>query len=221
MSVPYGKDSNTGHLITIRLLKSIFPLNFPKTQTTITVKFPSLQWKTSKNLETNKIHWKQSHSFDLPELSPMTITISYKSGFFSESEFSSCLIKTEIFTTRKGVICSEVINEGLKVQVFWIFVVEEEKKGENLDFLKLVNEVEAEREEVKFIKNKTLQKLRSVKAKRKMCKEEMNSLIQNFEPIVDLYTEKEELVVTPKPRVYNSRTYDPNLHLYMNEEELR
>jgi hypothetical protein len=151
----------------------------------------------------------------------MTITISYKSGFFSESEFSSCLIKTEIFTTRKGVICSEVINEGLKVQVFWIFVVEEEKKGENLDFLKLVNEVEAEREEVKFIKNKTLQKLRSVKAKRKMCKEEMNSLIQNFEPIVDLYTEKEELVVTPKPRVYNSRTYDPNLHLYMNEEELR
>ena len=151
----------------------------------------------------------------------MTISLCYKSGFFSDTEFSSCLIKTEIFSSHKGIVCSELVNEIGKVQVFWIFVVEEDKKGENFEFLKMINEVEAEREEIKFCKNKTLQKLKNVKAKRKMCKEEMNSLIQNFEPIVDLYAEKEEMVVNARPRVYNSRTYDPNLHLYMNEEELR
>ena len=221
MSVPYSKDPNTGHLITIRLLKSVFPPNFPRTQTTLTLKFLHNAWKSSKSLETSKIHWKQSHTFDLSHISPMTISLSYKSGFFSDTHYSSCQIKAEVFSSRKGIICSELLNELGKVQVFWIFVLEEEKKGENLEYLKMINEVEAEREEIKFCKNKTLQKLKNVKNKRKMCKEEMNSLIQNFEPIIELYTEKEGLVATPKPRVYNSRTYDPNLHLYMNEEELR
>ena len=199
----------------------MFPPNFPRTQTTITLKFLNSSWKSSKPLESSKIHWKQSHTFDLPHLCPLTISLSYKSGFFSDTEYSSCLIKTENFSSRKGIICSELLNETGKVQVFWVFILDEEKKGENLDYLRMINEVEAEREEIKLCKNKTLQKLRNVKTRRKMCKEEMSSLIQNFEPIIELYTEKEGLVATPKPRVYNSRTYDPNLHLYMNEEELR
>lgn len=212
MSFPVSKDSNSSYLVTIRLVKSIFPPDFPKTQVTVTIKFNEVQWKTSKILDSSKIHWKQAHSFEVSELSQMSISLSFKSGFFSETEYSRAAIKPGTFTSRKGHQCTELSNSVNKIQLFWVFVIEEYKRCESIDYLKLINEIEAEREELKLSKHKILQKLKQVKNKRRACKEEMNSLIQNFEPILDMCGDK-ETPTTPLSRLYNSRTYDPSVQV--------
>ena len=70
------------------------------------------------------------------------------------NEYCSCIVKTESFSRKKGVKYSEMQNFSEKVSVFWAYVIEENKKVENLSLLKLINEIEAEREEVKYYKNK-------------------------------------------------------------------
>jgi len=217
MSLPTSKDTHFGYLVTVRLVKSTFPPNFPKTQVTISTKLNNTLWKTSKFLDSHKIQWKQAYSFEVSDLNQlsMSISISYKSGFFSETTFSHTSINSETFTSPKGLQCTELQNSTQKIQLFWVFIIEDYKKAENSEYLKLINEIEAEREELKFHKNRTLQKLKQVKNKRRACKEELNSLIQNFEPILDMCSDK-ETPTTPIMRACNSRTYDPNVQVYMN-----
>ena len=96
----------------------------------------------------------------------MHIGVFYKKNIFIANEFSSCSVKSENFSSKKGIKYTELYSEGQKLTIFWAYVIEEDKKGENKEYTKMINEIEAEREEVKYKKYKIENKLRMIKEKR-------------------------------------------------------
>ena len=143
----------------------------------------------------------------------MHFGLFYKNRLFNMNEYCSCIVKTESFSRKKGVKYSEMQNFSEKVSVFWAYVIEENKKVENLSLLKLINEIEAEREEVKYYKNKMKIKLMKIKEKSKACKLELERLIRNFEPIIEFCTENEQipddsLVIIAERKKINDQTLE-------------
>ena len=69
--------------------------------------------------------------------------------------------------------------------VCWAFYTEENRKGHQYEYLKLINEVEAEREEVKYFKNKIRGKLMRVKENSRSYKEQLKNLLTNFEGVLE------------------------------------
>lgn len=215
MSLPLSKETPRGLLLTIRIIKLILPSSFPKINPQIVVKFGDLSWNSAKSYqESKKISWKLGHTFEIPEICPMYIGVFHKSGFFTETEFCACTVKTENFKGRKGIKYTEIGHDEHKAKMFWVFVTEEEKH-ENLDLQKLINEVEAEREEIKYRKNRIRIKMQNVKGKRKACMEETINLIQNFEPIIGLCIDKDQTqnnqnVISHDQTFFYGKTYDLN-----------
>ena len=73
--------------------------------------------------------------------------------------------------------------------------MDEERRSECKDYLKLINEFEAEREEIKYYKNKIRTKLLTVKEKSRNCKEQLRKPMLNMEPILKIYSDKEKLYI--------------------------
>ena len=186
MSLPLNKEVPKSLLVTIRIIKLILPLNFPKNIPSIVIKFGKNTWHSSKPLEdSHKITWKLSHTFEIPEIIPMYIGVFYKSGLFSESEYSSCVVKSENFSSKKGIKYTELLNENEKATIFWTYIIEEDRKFENNEMLKLLNEVEVEREEVRYYKYNIQIKLLKLKKKSITCKEELKHFMRHFESILE------------------------------------
>ncbi|OMJ83839.1 hypothetical protein SteCoe_15138 [Stentor coeruleus] len=214
MSLPLSKEFPRSLLLTIRIIKLILPSCFPKANAHLIIKIGNFSWDSIKPYQDNeKTSWKTSHTFEVSEISPMYIGVFYKSGFFSETEFCGCTVKTENFKGRKGIKYTEVGYDDQKAKMFWTFIIDEEKNHENLEMQKLINEVEAEREEIKYRKNRIRAKMLSIKEKRKACKDEIMNLVQNFKPILELCVEKDtsydkQNVISHDQTFFYGQTYD-------------
>lgn len=122
----------------------------------------------------------------------MYIGISYKTGIFTSKEYCNMTLNPEIFSSKKGIRFTDILNSNdetqnsQKVTVMWSFHTEENRKCEQFEYLKLINELEAERESVKFFKNKIKNKLQRVKENSKSYKEQLKNLLTNIEGAFDL-----------------------------------
>ena len=181
MSYPIMKELSKGILVTIRLIKVILPSNFPKRNALhIVIKFGDSVWDSTAETEnSSRIHWRKSHTFEISEISPMYIGVFYKKNIFIAKEFSSCVVKSENFSSKKGVKYTELYEQEQKLTIFWTYVIEEDKKGENKEYVRLINEIEAEREEIKYKKNKVENKLRIIKEKRIESNKEFVSILSH------------------------------------------
>ena len=155
MSSPQITESSKGLLVTIRIISLELPRLQYKNIPHIETRFGNSIWISSKTTEySSKIHWSQNHTFDLPEILPLQFKVFHKTVFFKEVEIGNCVIKAETFSGKKGTRISELLNkEGAKITIVWGFVIDEERKNECEDYVKLINEVEVEREEIKYYKN--------------------------------------------------------------------
>ena len=179
-------EPSKGILLTVRIIKVLLPDHVASHSPCLTVKIGGFTWQVYKSHDfTQSSHWKQSHTFELPETLSMYIGISYKSGLFKTKEYCSCTVNSEIFSSKKGIRFTEIVNSDEKVTVCWAFYTEENRKGHQYEYLKLINEVEAEREEVKYFKNKIKGKLMRVKENSRSYKEQLKNLLTNFEGVLE------------------------------------
>jgi C2 domain len=169
-------------IVTVRVISLDFGLVTHKGHVNLEAKMGSATRSSSKTIESSsKTHWKQNYTFEVGDLMPLEIRLYYKSHFFKEVNIGNCIIPTEIFDTKKAIRVSDIFNkENLKITMVWAFCIEE-NKYENLDYLKLINEIETEREETKYYKNKIREKLFKIKEKSKKCKEKLQKLMNSLE----------------------------------------
>ena len=118
------------------------------------------------------------------------------------------MIKSKTFNTKKGTRISEIFTkEGAKITIVWGFVMDEERRNECEDYLNLIHEVEAEREEIKYYNNKIRLKLLKVKEKSRNCKVKLQKLMLSMEPILEVYQDKKKLyndralIITERKRI--------------------
>lgn len=193
MSLPIITEGSLGYILTIRVIKVILPQNFPSRTPHLAFKIGLAEWRTSKTQDDPScIHWEASYTFELPELFPVNIKIAYTPGLFKENEYCSCVVNSDIFTSKKGVRFTEMVIQGQRVKVIWAYVIEEDRKVENYEFLKLINEVEAEKEEVKYSKDRIKSKLAKLKEKSNLCKEQLRNLVQSFKPKLEYQSESDK-----------------------------
>lgn len=186
MSLSIPSEPSKSILLTIRIIKVFLPEHVASNSPCLTVKVGGFTWQVYKSHDfSQSSHWDQSHTFDLPETLPMHISVSYKSGLFKSKECCSCTVSPEIFSSKKGVRFTEIVNSNEKVTVLWGFYSEENRKGEQCEYLKLINEIEAEREQVKYFKNKIKAKLVKVKEKSRNYKDQLKNLLSNFEGLLE------------------------------------
>lgn len=185
-----GTESMRNVIVTIRVIKVLLPKSFNEKKPILIINFGKESWRSSRDECSLKINWKQSHTFEIDEVCHMYIGVFYKKNLFKESEFCSCIVKSENFSAKKGIKFTEIGQYPDKLTVFWTYVIEETRKGENTDLLVLINEVEAEREEVKYKKSKVEERLRRIKGKRYECKKNIKNLQSNFHPILGILAMK-------------------------------
>ena len=184
MSLP--AEPSKGILLTIRIIKVLLPDHVALHSPSLTLKIGGFTWQVYKSHDfSQSSFWNQSHTFELPDLLPMFLGISYKSGLFKTKECCSTTVNSDIFSCKKGVRFTEIVNSNEKVNVLWGFYSEENRKGEQHEFLKLINEVEVEREQVKYLKNKVKAKLQRVKESSKSYKDQLRTLLNNFEGVFE------------------------------------
>ena len=195
MMGPQIIDSSKGLLVTLRIISVTITPTLWKYIPYVEAKFNNVTWVSSTNTEgSSRTRWSQNHTFELSEISPLQYRVYYKSGFFKEIELGTCVTKVEGFNSKKGIRVSEILNkEGTKIIIVWSFAIEEDKKNDCEDYLKLINEVEAEREETKYNKNKVKAKLLKIKEKGKQCKEQLRRIMLSMDPMTELYQDKEKL----------------------------
>lgn len=186
MSLSIPAEPSKGILLTIRIIKVYLPDHVASHSPNLTIKIGGFTWQAHKSHDfSQSSHWNQSHTFELPDTLPMHISISYKSGIFKTKECCSCTVNSDIFSSKKGVRFTEIVNLNEKVNFLWGFYNEETRKGEQSEYLKLINEIEAEREQVKYFKNKIKSKLVRVKEKSRSYKDQLKSLLSNFEGLLE------------------------------------
>jgi hypothetical protein len=184
MSLSLSPEPSKGLLLTIRIIKVLLPDHVASHSPSLTLKIGGFTWQVSKSHDfSQSTYWNKSSTFELPDFLPMFLGISYKSGLFKTKEFCSTTVNSEIFSSKKGVRFTEIVNSNEKVNVLWGFYSEENRKGD--EFLKLISEVEAEREQVKYLKNKVKAKLQRVKESSKSYKEQLKNLLSNFEGVFE------------------------------------
>lgn len=195
MSSPQITENSKGLLLTLRIIRLDLPQALTKSILHIESTFSSFLWLSAKHPENHsKVHWSQSHTFELSELLPLHFRVFHKSGFFKEIEIGNCSVNLETFSSKKGIRISEVFTKDKgKITIIWGFVIDEDKKNENEEYLKLINEVEAEREEIKYYKNKVKGKLWKVKEKSRNCKEQLRKILTSMEPILEVCYDKEKI----------------------------
>lgn len=185
MSLPLTPEGSLGYILTLRIIKVLLPSNFPSHSPRLTFKIGSSEWLTTKTQDDpTSIHWEKNHTYDIPELLPMTIKITYTTRFFKDNEYCSCVVNSETFTSKKGIRFTEMVIQGQRVKIIWAFVIEEDRKVENAEFIRLINEVEAEKEETRYYKGHIKSKLAKLKEKSALCKEQLRNLVQNLEPML-------------------------------------
>ncbi|OMJ83642.1 hypothetical protein SteCoe_15368 [Stentor coeruleus] len=193
MSLPIIPENSLGYILAIRIIKVLLPSNFPSHSPRLTLKIGSSEWFTTKTQDDpTSIHWEKTYIYDLSELSPMSIKISFTTKLFKDNEYCSCIVNSETFTTKKGIRFTEMVNQGQRVKIIWAFVIEEDRKIENAEFIRLINEVEVEKEEIRYYKNRIKTKLAKLKEKSTVCKEQLRNLVQNFEPILESDCDKND-----------------------------
>ncbi|OMJ70682.1 hypothetical protein SteCoe_31269 [Stentor coeruleus] len=186
-------ESNNGLLFTVRLFNLIFSSSTNKVIPYIEVTFGNTSWTTTKNQEAcGKVYWGNSHTFEANEIQHLTFRVFFKSGFFRETDIGSCVVKAETFVSRKGTLMSEIVpNNGSRILITWGFIMED-RQYESEECLRLINEVEAEREEIKYFKSKLKQKLQQIKEKSKLCKEALKNILLNIEPFLEIPSNKDK-----------------------------
>ena len=186
MSLPLPPEPSNGIILTIKIIKAQLPESIFSSSPSIAVKLGSLTWQTYKPQNAQeKNDWNKTHTFELSEVANMRFTVNYKTGIFKESELCSTELCCDVFSSKKGVRYTEIVNLNAKVVIIWGFFIEENRKVENYEYLKMINEVEVEREEVKFFKNKIRAKLERVKEKNRVYKEQMKNVIENVEGLLE------------------------------------
>ena len=193
MSLGIPLEGSKGILLSVRIIKVLLPPHVASHSPCMTIKVGGYTWQVYKSHDfSQSSHWNQTHTFELPETLPMYIGISYKSGLFKSKEYCSSTLNPEIFSSRKGIRFTEFVstNEDSqsndKVTVMWAFYTEENRKCEQYEYLKLISELEAEREVVKYLKNKLKGKLQRVKDNSRSYKEQLKNLLTSIEGAFDL-----------------------------------
>ncbi|OMJ69143.1 hypothetical protein SteCoe_33205 [Stentor coeruleus] len=186
MSLSITPEGSLGYILTLRIIKVLLPPNFPSHSPRLTFKIGSSEWLTTKTQDDpTSIHWEKTHTYDLPELHSMSIKVTYTTRLFKDNEYCSCVVNSETFTTKKGIRFTEMVIQDQRVKIIWAFVIEEDRKVENAEFIRLINEVEVEKEEIRYYKGCIKSKLAKLKEKSSLCKEQLRNLVQSFEPILE------------------------------------
>lgn len=145
--------------------------------------------KTANNMHKNPV-WHQTHTFELNEVSPVTVSVQHKNFFLGTYEIGSCCIKAQDLNFRKKVGWWSLTCNGEAVGEILLGYYSEEKEPNK--YSKLINEVELQKEEVKFFKRIYLQKICEVKKDRKKLRKSVKEQLKKITPLPTEESEEEQ-----------------------------
>lgn len=118
-----------------------------------------------------KLSYHQTHTFELYDIFPITIQIFKKNFLYNEQIYGECTVKSVKYKQTKKVGWVEVTKQGEKVADLLLgYLFEDERHPKSPNYEVRVNEVELEKEEVKFHKNQVKKKHSALKSQIKVYK---------------------------------------------------
>ena len=185
-------ENARGVLVSVRVVKAHLTINIAKVgkmNPRVRVDCGDQSWY-SRTANSMHVHpcWGQSHTFELNELAPISITVQHKGLIFAPQDIGSCYIKAEFLNSGKKIGWWELLHQNEVCGRLLVCLLAEEEK-EPVEYAKYINEIELEKEEVKFFKRQYVQKLSEAKKKIKKQREQLK---QVFEKVTPLATEESE-----------------------------
>ncbi|CAG9320316.1 unnamed protein product [Blepharisma stoltei] len=173
ISIPNKETQQTIYL-TIRLIEAKFENNvvrLGKMSPYAEIRHGEQIWKSQAAAGQHlSPHWNQSCTFISKSLFPLEIRFLHKSRIFSDVEIAKITINIDQSTRKKGASWWNLAEGSGRVLLCFIWDLAEEMRNSGVDYKKLIQEVELEKEEVKFYKKKTQQKLWNLKIESNSCK---------------------------------------------------
>jgi hypothetical protein len=208
MSSTQVTESARGQTLSIRVVKALLSVSvakFGKMSPRVEVRYGAQRWKTSVSYEDTHPRWHEGFTFEPSEIHPLELRVVHKALILGDVEVGTCRIEPEEIADGKTIAWWPLhATQGRVGSVLLCFALEDDKKYEAVgtselkeEYLKKLDQLELEREELEYYKRKYKQKAEKCNREKRIYRQKMEEIMERVTPIVteqssDSDTETEE-----------------------------